>query len=437
MNKLKLYLETLTAENLKERVLATSKRFWLELVCVTLVAILGWIDMLPGGSYERQKTLGVLLGVLACGIVMDFPLVLLGENQKYKYTSIVARVLLWSGLFVCFTYWNWVDTDASLSFVLACLSVVGALVLMIPFGGYFGLVNSNDMPSYNLMVRLMLYWVLMGVVQGVLLAGGSVLMVAIEELFDCNISFAVSSGLCILSLWATACLFYFFVPSGDKLHDESTDKFGILHKGIQFVLLPMLMVYIIVILIYALRVLLSWELPVGTVSYLVSGVMFLYIFCYVGLYPKLLDKSSRLSRWMHLYIPMSMLPLLLLMSVGVIRRVSDYGITVERLYLITMLLWFYGVVITVMVKQSPRIRWIFMSTALLLLVTSAQPFNYTQICKWVHINQYEQMMQDNKLTAPRDTDEYQKTFNSLPVDVQEDIIEQQNYLRSQYDYEVE
>lgn len=437
MNKLQQFFEQFTAANLKETVAATFKRFYVQFACVTVTAVIAYcllasLDI----SNEVSMYLGILAGVLMCGSLMDFTLVLFGENPKHKNTFIFSRIVLWVALMVC--YILLVDSkikDTNSSFAIACACVVGSFALMIPFAGFVGLKDNNDMPAYNLMIKLIIYQVLLGIVQMVLFSGGELLILAISTLFECQASENVSLGLGITLMWFIICSFYFFVPRGENLQDSSTDNFRILSKLIQYVFLPLLIVYVIVILIYALRVLIAWELPKGMVSYLVSGVMFTYIFCYVCLYPKLQNIGSKLYRLMHTYIPISLFPLLVLMTVGVIRRVSDYGITPERLYLITLLVWFYGVNIVILVRKTPRIRWIFVSFALLLLLSSAHPLNYTKIGQMVNVAEYEQLLEEYHLTELQEPEEAKKVYDNLPDSVRTNIDEKQRYLKRRYGYE--
>jgi hypothetical protein len=120
------------------------------------------------------------------------------------------------------------------------------------------------------------------------------------------------------------------------------------------------------------------------------------------------------------------------MTIGIIRRVADYGITVERLYLITLLLWFYGVCIIVFVQSIPRLRWIFLSFAALFLISSAQPFNYTTICKRIHISQYEKLLEAHNI--PLNTPDAQAALDQLPDEIRQEINDKKYYLIRKYSY---
>ena len=46
------------------------------------------------------------------------------------------------------------------------------------------------------------------------------------------------------------------------------------------------------------------------------------------------------------------------MTIGIIRRFNDYGVTINRLYLITLNVWCYFVCITLILIKAKRINWI-------------------------------------------------------------------------------
>ena len=78
---------------------------------------------------------------------------------------------------------------------------------------------------------------------------------------------------------------------------------------------------------------------------------------------------KRVTRW----LPVAMLPLLALMTVAIGRRLSDYGITVSRLYLLVFNIWCYAVCLWLIFTRNKRIWIIPASFALILLLISVGP----------------------------------------------------------------
>ncbi len=76
-----------------------------------------------------------------------------------------------------------------------------------------------------------------------------------------------------------------------------------------------------------------------------------------------------------------MLPLLALMTVGIFRRVDDYGITVLRGYLIVINIWLYGVCVYQFITKARRVKWIIISFAAIALLSSVRVFGVPDVTK--------------------------------------------------------
>ncbi len=436
MGKLQLFFKDFTFQKGKDIFVNTCKRFFIQLWSITIFAIILIFEV--NGISVTDDLEGLLLYVLAIGAFIDFVIVLWKENSKNEGVANLVRAVVWVLLLVYYIYLNLSEIFEQShidAFLIGNLSVFTAVTLVLPFVRFWSDNDGDDVPAYNLMFGLIRNQFLIYIVQVIIVSAVLLLMFSISQLF--NFDFGgdeVFFSVIIIIYWFTFCLFFVGIPYGDKLYNNSIDEFKVLQKGVKYVLLPLLLIYIIVIFMYTLKIVSEWELPKGMVSYLVSGVMFTYVFSYICLYPTL-KVDTKLTFIMCKILPMVMLPLLGLMTVGIIRRVSDYGITPTRLYLITLLLWFYVICIVIFIRNTQRIRWIFTSFALLFLLTSFQPFNYTKICKMVHISQYEKLLEQYGLIMPTDSKEYDKIFRKLPENVQNDIIEKQEYIVKKYGYE--
>ena len=97
-----------------------------------------------------------------------------------------------------------------------------------------------------------------------------------------------------------------------------------------------------VLYVYVIRIAFLTELPRGGVCWMVNAFMLGLIAIVILLYPQqhasaghpeeLRSFELRAMRWM----PFLALPLLVLMSIAIGRRIMDYGITVNRLYMATL-----------------------------------------------------------------------------------------------------
>jgi hypothetical protein len=88
------------------------------------------------------------------------------------------------------------------------------------------------------------------------------------------------------------------------------------------------------------------------------------------------------------------------MSVGVVRRFADYGVTPPRLYLLTLLLWFYAICIVMLVVPRKRFHWIAFSFAALFIISSGHPLNYYRLCRPYLSAKIDQMIAEKGLQVP-------------------------------------
>ena len=267
--------------------------------------------------------------------------------------------------------------------------------------------------------------------------GCSLLLVSFNFLFQIDFSakwylvIGVLTGL-LLSSW----LLLGRIPHGEKKHDRTPINSGFLNAVMRFLFLPLVGLYTIVLYIYAIQILVKWELPNGWVSWLVVASMVGLIIIEFGLYPVRKAQEKKPDYLIARYLPVIILPLLLLMTAGIIRRFSDYGITIHRLYLITLNLWFYFVCIMLFLTKARRINWITISFALMFLLTSAFPINYFSITRWVMESQMKQtlfstdMMQHKKL--PLTERQYEHLLHVLTKEEAIQLNDRMKYIRQYY-----
>ena len=149
--------------------------------------------------------------------------------------------------------------------------------------------------------------------------------------------------------------------------------------------------------VYAVRILLQWELPDGTVAVLITVSMALMLFVVYVLGPWARKEEPGTVQRILRILPWLMIPLLVLMSVGIVRRVSDYGFTVDRVYLALFNLWCYGVCLYLGLTGCRKLRWIPVSFALILLLSSIGPWNVSRMVRKGMMKEVRALVGDARL----------------------------------------
>lgn len=99
---------------------------------------------------------------------------------------------------------------------------------------------------------------------------------------------------------------------------------------LNWVLTPALLIYTVVLYVYAAKILFTWNLPKGGVAIMVT--VFFVIFFAAKMLQMLTE--PRPFRWFYGGFSLFLLPLLALFWTGLTRRLMDYGLTESRYYLL-------------------------------------------------------------------------------------------------------
>lgn len=178
------------------------------------------------------------------------------------------------------------------------------------------------------------------------------------------------------------------MPRMESLESEPDDAVGA-RLGIAVfaknVLLPLAVAYMAILYVYALKILISFSLPNGSVCWMVIGLVSAVLLIIYGLQgfmccPDVKEPTRRLAALALRWLPLLQVPLLVLMSVAIFYRIEQYGVTPSRLYVAAFNIWAYLVVAYLSLRRRPRLNVVATSFALIFLLTSVVPrFNF---CTW-------------------------------------------------------
>ena len=408
------------------------KRFPVSAAFISALAIFLIINIIDEGNTIKGSIIGAVSYYLSVGFVLSLTLHLWQEeDQKQRIVLIVnavAHLILLADAF--YIYHILEDSNGyHYEFWVAHASVIFSLVLSLFFLSFFK--EKDDVASWNFTMRLVVSAIICYLIGQIMWGGLSLLLGSFNKLFGIDINskwylvIGVLTGL-LLSSW----LFLGRIPFGKDKHDHTPVNSGFLNAVVRFLFLPLVGLYIIVLYIYAIQIIVKWELPNGWVSGLVVASMVGLIVIEFGLYPVRKSQERKSDNFISQYLPIAILPLLVLMTVGIARRFSDYGITVNRLYLLTLNLWFYFVCIALFLTKARRISWIAYSFGIIFLLTSVCPINYFSITRKYMDNHIAKVL-DGK-TLPLDAAQYKAIISALPEKEATMLNERLMYLEDTY-----
>lgn len=430
---------TNTLKHFGERTQTTLRSFPVTLGLLTVLTALlityvakGFI----GGSATPPRWMFVSLYYLSVAVVLDFGLSLWMEELKSKRTGILVRLIA-GAIWTAYCVWLYFITEKELTqpFAVANVAWITAFTLLIPFISFWH--ERTDIKAWHMLLSLALAAIIVNIIVGVMTSGSLGLLAGIEALFDAHVPGELYAYVLIVcSVLLGGFLFLYLTPTGERKHNTDTAIHPFLLGVMKWLILPLLGCYMVVLYVYMCSIIFHWELPKGTLSVMVSIVMFGYVLTYVVPYPRIKDGNDTLAKLINRWAPILILPLLVLMTVGIGRRIHDYGITAPRLYVLTLNIWYYVICLVILLAPRKRFHWIFLSFAALFLLSSGLPVNYYSISKRAIVGRITSVLEDNNIPIQKDKTELYKTLKStIGKEDAKSILENIDYLHDTYQYD--
>lgn len=382
-------------------------------------------------NHDENKKLNWIIGYyLSVGTLLSLTLHLWCEEMKRIIPKIAVQAGMHLLLILDAIYLYSYSYEKSFTEIgIAHGAGILAIGLSVFFLSFFK--EKNDIPSWNFALSSITACVTANVIGCIMSGGICFLILSVHKLFDLSIDSTCYLYIVILcNVCLSMFLFLGLLPQKREKHNTRPLQHSFLNGVIHYLFLPLTGGYLIVLYIYALRILINWELPIGWVSWLVITLMTGCIVIEFGLYPSRMAQQKRTDNLIARWLPLFVLPLLFLMTIGIIRRFNDYGVTINRLYLITLNIWCYFVCITLIIIKAKRISWIPISFSLVFLLTSVLPVNYASITRQIIQKEVNQTIirQKPMLNLPLSQEQYNQWLKTFSPEQARQINEKFIYL---------
>jgi len=377
----------------------------------------------------------------ATGIALSLSLSLWLEEHKGRWGYLLASALIhigWIGVSVLLM--RSYDMLGYAPYIYVVVALVATLVISLLVLSFFS--DRTDVAFWNFSLRFIGAVVTALVVSGIVCGGLELLVVGIEKLFGVFISSHCYTNIAIVCFCLLApILLIQAVPGGEQKHDaQPMEMSRLIENAVTMLFMPIAAAYLVTLYCYAAKILFTWQLPDGWVSWLVTASMAAMVILFMMVYPYVEKASQSASGWNRMAVrfitrrmPVLMLPLLLLMSIGIARRISDYGITVLRLYLVAFNIWCYAVCIVLIIRRNAGILWIPVSFVLTFAVLTLLPVNVSTYVRKNLTNKVTAILQENGWDGKAmGDDEYGIFLNTLDSSVSHQLDSRIDYLKRQF-----
>ncbi len=333
---------------------------------VISIALCGWLNIIGGNSdHDGRVATGASAAFIAAG---TFHLLAEGRNLQRGINWIVA---LAAGVIVGLAGYFQYSLHTNTLFLFAGLL---PLLMIAPF--MRGAVNQGTIWLFNL--RFGLAALLSSVVALLFALGLSAIVEALNVLFG--------AGICDMHehIWFTAASLIgplYGLSLMPRELDEEVDiqphTGSLLDRGISvlvnYIAVPVIAVYALILHAYALKILIEGELPRGQIGIMVTIFAIGGTACWLIAWPWR-EQGTRLLRYfMRGWFFLLIVPAILL-GIAIWRRLTDYGVTPDRYGIALVAVWVAALVLYLAIRRNRAdMRAILGAVGVLLVIGSVGP----------------------------------------------------------------
>lgn len=336
------------------------------------------------------------------GLILSITLELIREKRGTlkPLPKILSHLILMGVVFLGF-YNEKNQTDSHFVITIVMISsLVFASPFLVPF-----FRKKNDISLWSFAGKLTKTFLFSGIISTILMMTMSLLILGIRVLFDLQSAgetmFFYVGALCVCIVGPM--LFLAGCPYIQEEFQTPPSLTKLVSGTVHFFFMPVFAQYLLVLYIYLLKVLITWDLPHGSVSFLVSISMAIALGICGFVYPAPYHEKKKFDKVFLKLTPILLIPLLILMGIGIIRRFSDYGVTVNRIQLSALFIWFIAVTAILLInKIQKKIWWTIASFCGIFLVVTVGPPNAYSVT-------------ESYLTSQLEKDLAQMGYNNYPL----------------------
>jgi hypothetical protein len=370
------------------------RRFPMALTCAILSAALLIYLVDENADFKDNIHLFYALQTLWLGMVAYLGLSVFSQRYTMRTTTVIMLNMAVVALMVYYFYAQpEFYTVKSVSRFIILLIAAHLGVSFAPF-----LVNTevNGFWQYN--KSLLIRFLTSAIYSAVFYIGLSIALLAIKELF--NIDFGEKIYVYLFITVAVILTTWFFlagVPSRVIALEQVREYPKGLRIFTQYVLLPLVVIYLIILYFYEAKILFTLVWPRGIVSYLILGFSTLGMLALLLVWPLRDDAEHTWIRTFTKRFFLAVFPLIILLIMAIGRRVMEYGVTENRYFLIVLSLWLFIVAIYFLFSLRKNIKFVPLSLFFAVMLSGFGPWNAFQVSSLSQHNRLEKIFQENKI----------------------------------------
>jgi Domain of unknown function (DUF4153) len=383
------------------------KRFPLSIICAVTACVLfiiaNHLTYAPQTALVKSSLIRLAIESMA-GISLFYSFHIYSENKDLDWAKRIGFIIL--GFCLLGLHFYSIPSDIynfGINYTLRYAIIIFCFHLIISFSLYNQQQELEAFWQYNefLFVRF-ITTLLFTLVLFVGIAGG---MWAVDVLFGIDIHEKYYLDVLATMLFIFNTFFFLNTVPIDTHYFEREKKYqNALRVFVQFILIPIVILYGTILTIYLGKILLTHVLPKGWVAVPILIFSGIGILTYLLAYPIRNTKNDIIHLFCKYFFHI-MLPFLTLYFSSLVKRIANYGFTEERYMALALGIWLVFISIYIISSKLDNIIFIPVSLCILLAMASFGPWGMykfsatNQYYRLVNILENNKMLVDGKITS--------------------------------------
>ena len=323
------------------------------ILAMALLASVGTICIVE--TERSEITSYIKFTICSClGISLMFALKMLSQRIGRELLLQVSGIIFLIGFYFILPDKKNGFTEVYAYIIAVTVLLSHLLVSFVPF-----LEKDRELRFWQYNKNLFINIFLTAVFTGVLTGGVELAILAIDKLFDFNFHDRLyRDTFFVLAIFGSSFIFLLFNDKGlNNLEKDGTYPV-VLKFFTQFILIPLLLIYVAILYFYSAKILINWELPRGWVSYLVLAYSIVGILALLLVHPL---KEENAKSWVKIFSKAfyyTIVPLIVLLFTAIFTRILEYGYTEPRYFVLLLALWLLSIVIYYIFSKKATIKFI-------------------------------------------------------------------------------
>ena len=272
------------------------------------------------------------------------------------------------------------------------LFVTLLLMLIWPTWG-----QQNIKMTWNYHIRLIFAIAVTYLLAHIIVFGILAILLSIQYLFNIEMLNIIAVAVAVVLAFFCPCCAMALMPINKDHYDKPLEYGKFLKVLVLYILLPLVCIEAIVLYLYAITILVSWQLPEGGVAYWVFSYAIAASIVWYLLMPVFRSEQPSKLKILDRGFFISLSPLLVLLFVGLFRRIHDYGFTINRYIVLAIAIWFTVISLIMIFRKSRNVTPLFSSLVVISLLALVGPWSMFSLPKSTQMKRFEQIANEYHL----------------------------------------